>query len=419
MNPEAVHWLFVMLHAVASGQFHGKISPSQQLCCLSSQVCKQWRHVAKYHGTVWARISLRTQKWANSVTVLQAATSAGPALKTLDIRGVEKVGTDGLAEVGKHCANLERLRMANLPFVRDAAVISVAEGCRSLTALDASQCMMLSDVAAMSLAFNCSKLTELDLSSAYELTDRGVSALASNLLRLHLLKLGGCNRITDQALVQIGKLVQLKTLDLSATSISNVGCLTPLVLLEWIAVSDCSNITDESLDKLFKGSSENETRRKCGEKLLELSIAGCSKISSCGLASITDGCPRLEILSLSQLNKLSIGAIDELLSRRRSLQHVDLQGCTSLSRSAVKILSRKHQQVAGLHVDQPWPEILDVFVDHKCCTTAFLVLVAAYFAQFPQFWFVVGPLVVAVLIYSVVGNLMLRSVLVNFNPKTT
>ena len=106
VTPESVHWLFAMLQSIASGDFHSRITPSQQLCCLLSQVCKKWHHVAKYHGTVWARISLRTQKvglhafahlrptmqqWANSVTVLQAATSAGPALKTLDIRGVEKV----------------------------------------------------------------------------------------------------------------------------------------------------------------------------------------------------------------------------------------------------------------------------------------------------------------------------------------
>jgi len=68
-------------------------------------------------------------------------------------------------------------------------------------------------------------------------------------------------------------------------------------------------------------------------------------------------------------------------------------------------------------VDQPWPEWLDVFVDYKWCTVIFLVSVAAYFAQFPQFWFIVGPLLVAFLIYGVLGKLILGSSLVNLIPE--
>jgi len=218
-----------------------------------------------------------------------------------------------------------------------------------------------------------------------------------------MLNLAGCSKITDAILPEIAKLAQLRTLNLSDLhKIGSVGQLQPLQNLEWLALARCKQITDDQVGQMLQGAGKGT----CGIQLLELSLQGCHLVTDKAICCIKKSCPHLEVLSIASLPAVKLSSIEMLLSSIETLQQVEISGCTGLARPAVKALAAKYPEVQGLVVEHFWPEWVDPIIEHKYVTMAVLLCLVAYLAQFPQFWFVMGPLTFAVFIYTILGKMV-------------
>jgi len=70
----------------------------------------------------------------------------------------------------------------------------------------------------------------------------------------------------------------------------------------------------------------------------------------------------------------------------------------------VKRLAQRYRKLRGLESDLPWHEALDPIVENWQYAAALAACLAALAAPFVQFWFIVGPLAVAVAFYVIVGK---------------
>ena len=79
--PRPVHFLVVLLRHISSKKHRG-LSAAQKVSCRLNRVCKEWRQMIEHHPECWSRISLATERFVSSMTLLWAARAAGPALRT-------------------------------------------------------------------------------------------------------------------------------------------------------------------------------------------------------------------------------------------------------------------------------------------------------------------------------------------------
>lgn len=117
----------------------------------------------------------------------------------------------------------------------------------NLKKLNLTSCINLTD---FSEIFQLSSLTLLNLSHWVGLSDDALSQI-SNLTNLEILDLSNCN-ILDIGLVEIFKLVKLKSLNFSALfNIENFTGISNLIELEVLNVSFC-NLNDDFYQEILK-----------------------------------------------------------------------------------------------------------------------------------------------------------------------
>eukprot|EP01156_Anaeramoeba_ignava_P007589 Anaeramoba_ignava/a352776_18.p1 GENE.a352776_18~~a352776_18.p1 ORF type:complete len:249 (-),score=66.68 a352776_18:23-718(-) len=171
-----------------------------------------------------------------------------------------------------------------------------------------------------------SNLHVLNVSGCSKITDKLLVEIPSNFPRLEVARFSMCMKITDYGVSQLVRCSSLKILDIS-----------------W-----CMLVTDSSIKKIGK---------KFGEKLIGLSLSGCS-ISDSSLLVLGINCWNIEHLELHSCFGVTDSGIHVLFSNNNSLESLCISGCKltnkSFSREGIpKLTHLKRMEMSKLHHISP------------------------------------------------------------------
>jgi hypothetical protein len=208
-----------------------------------------------------------------------AFTAVGPSLKGVNLGGT-KIDAQAALILADKCPQLERVNLHGIK-LDDKAVDRLTKNCKQITTLHLSSAnpyggsSLLTDSAIFAIG-RLNELRCLNLQGSSLISDAGVSQLALSCPKLERLNLGGCYRLTDQAVSRVAsKLLQLSHLTLAQlpaitdASIWDIG--THLALLEELDLHGCGALTKNSVLSLL-ASQQRLTKLKL------LDLGGCSDI---------------------------------------------------------------------------------------------------------------------------------------------
>lgn len=201
---------------------------------------------------------------------------------------------------------LRSMKISGCPHVNGACMNILARlAASTMEELQADQCPLFSSEPLLwmtgSIGFNAPKLsriTTLDLALC-PLEDKGLAAVATCCFKLRFLNINECGLISDASLVP---LVAVNP-ELRLVSLRNVNKITNKVLLALGA-----NCPD----------------------LVSLNLFRCENISNKGLDALK-GCPRLQCLNLSGLNKLDEKPLVTITNNCRGLSMLNVTGISAIT----------------------------------------------------------------------------------------
>eukprot|EP00899_Mesostigma_viride_P008396 jgi/Mesvir1/17558/Mv08803-RA.1 len=205
-----------------------------------------------------------------------------------------RVNDRSIGLVARCCPRLEHLGVTGCKRVTDSSIVSIASACPRLRRLDATASVRLTDESAFALAENCPGLQRLRLRYT-RVSDAGIKAVARSCEELRHLDVGGCNSVTDDG----------------------VGCIAGCCQrLQHLSVHACRSVTDASICQVAKNCSRLQSLdvsrtaitavgisaiASCCHELLRLDMRLSGQAGGRSLATLADGCPRLEFLDVSVL----------------------------------------------------------------------------------------------------------------------
>ncbi|XP_013359366.1 PREDICTED: leucine-rich repeat-containing protein 29 isoform X8 [Chinchilla lanigera] len=275
-----------------------------------------------------------------------------------------------------------------------------------LQELSLHSCRDLSTEAVATLCRQQPRLTSLDLSGCSELTDGALLAVSRGLQHLQCLNLGKLQRLTDAGCTALGRLRELRSLDMAecclvsgqglAQALGSVhGAPSPLTTLrlaycsslklhpeleqqasepflepqgpsllmlqalQELDLTACSKLTDASLAKVLQFP-----------QLRQLSLSLLPALTDIGLEAVARGCPSLEHLSLSHCSRLSDEGWAQAAGSWPRLQHLNLSSCSQLTEQTLDIIRQVCKQL----------RVLDVAM----CPGINVVAIRRFQAQLPQ-----------------------------------
>jgi len=257
---------------------------AENLRSLNLEFCKEVTdaHLAGVGGLEY--LNLNALHKLTDDGVVTVAKACGPRLLALELYWHHARGSPCLVEVAKACPNLTLLNLSGCQAVEDSACRAIARHCPALANLDLTRCPLLSDA---SLTFLCPRLKgslkSLNLYANSQFTDEGYLAIAQ-LGHLEFLDLCGAGKISSEAIAAIA--------------------------------------------------------RGCGRSLVSLNLTWCVHCDDAALHHVASHCPKLELLSVFGLVKITDACVVELATARadpgcaHTLTTLDVHGCCNISRQA-------------------------------------------------------------------------------------
>jgi len=195
-----------------------------------------------------------------------------------------------------------------------------------LTLLDLRGSQRLTDQGLMQL-HDLQSLEVVKLDGCHSLVGRGLLAFAAS-HRLHTLSLANCRRLSDEAIINISHLSSIEALSLDGCRCltdRSLAAISNLYELQKLDLSQCDLLTDEGLEHLYDL-----------QFLVELSLGWCRLVTDRGLDILTRQPGRSTSLRIFRLARCPItdeGVVH--LGRLSALEELDLNGCSSISSSAL------------------------------------------------------------------------------------
>eukprot|EP01018_Ginkgo_biloba_P000376 Gb_39799 [translate_table: standard] len=297
------------------------------LACLKNG-CKSLQRldISKCHGVSCAGIislasgstALHQLTLAYSISITNALLSSFQnfgSLQTIRFDGC-LISSTGLECVGKSCGSLRELSLHKCSGVTDGGVSALVACCRELNKLDLSFCRDLTDVAISAIAASCRYLSCLKMESCYLVTERSLSKIGD-----------GCPF--------------LKELDLTNSSLNNAGLRSISRCSELITLKlgFCQSISDEGIAHIGVGCSNLE----------ELDFYRSVGVGDAGLAAIANGCSRLKIINLSYCVRVTDDALKSL-SQLQKLPNLEIRGCSRISSAGLSAIALGCKRIVELDV---------------------------------------------------------------------
>ena len=162
--------------------------------------------------------------------------------------------------------------------------------------------------------------------------DRHIDIL-SNFVSLEKLSLRRCIQLTDEGINPIEKLTNLKELHLSCSwNLKKLDFLTSLVnSIEQIELRGCDMLTSDTFTCLQQTTPEKFI------KLTKLDLRDCIKVDDTGIEAIVNIMPNLTLLDVAGTKVTVIGA--QAIATLHNLEVLILWGCSGIDDSSLSILS--------------------------------------------------------------------------------
>ncbi|XP_037672401.1 leucine-rich repeat-containing protein 29 [Choloepus didactylus] len=266
------------------------------------------------------------------------------------LHALDLSGTSLLPEVLQALGQVAglQLREVSLHNCRDLSTEAVATFCRQqpgLTSLDLSGCAELADGALLAVSRGLRHLQHLRLGKLQRLTDAGCVALG-RLKELRSLDMAECCLVNGRELVQAlgsgrGAPCPLASLSLAyCSSLKPQGpSLLTLQALQELDLTARSKLTDASLTKVLQFP-----------QLRQLSLSLLPALTDVGLVAVARGCPSLERLALSHCSLLSDAGWARVAGSWRRLQHLNLSSCSQLTEQTLDAIGQMCKQLCLLDV---------------------------------------------------------------------
>ncbi|XP_024960118.1 uncharacterized protein LOC112500770 [Cynara cardunculus var. scolymus] len=162
-----------------------------------------------------------------------------------------------------------------------------------------------------------SALTNISLKGACRLSDAGLSALVASAPALRSINLGCCSLLTSDGIIdladKLGPILKELYIDecfgIDATRI--LPALLKLEHLEVLSISRFEMVNDSFIRQFVAVR---------GEKMKELVLADCTKLTDKSLKAIAESCPGLCAIDLTNLSKLTDISIEHLANGCQTIQ---------------------------------------------------------------------------------------------------
>ena len=248
-------------------------------------------------------------------------------LKKLDLSECE-LGRSGFRYLYKVGEPLEALVMS--PLLATFKIVSsdfvlLLQSCPRLVHLELINHQFEMDSVLVEIARGCTQFTTL-LLDGLSMTDQSLSSVAQSCNQLRTLKFRYGDGVTDASLTQIARNCNLDSLTLdfwnrfNRLSVSDHGIKTLL--------QACGNLKSLSLCSclILTGACFPET--VYFPLLHSLNLADCIQLNDFAIRRITESCPNLLSLCLSNINNLTATSLDAIGLSCLQLEDLNLQQCT-------------------------------------------------------------------------------------------
>jgi Leucine-rich repeat (LRR) protein len=287
------------------------------------------------------------------------------SLKSLNLSGTV-IDDASLQSILTQCKGLVELNIADTviteaPFAyldADLRKRNPTEASK-IEVLNVSGCPSFGDKALLYVIRTCPNLKSLDVSKCSNISTKSVFRLTT-CLSLESLNLTGTNAISKF----VDTAGQTASLDDTILAIADacknfrslVACTSPYITnnmvkylatfcshLEVLDVSSCANLTDEALSHLGMGC----------KSLKKLGVRRCPKISDKGLEIVARKARYLEVLDVSENNRLSGEFLRALkTSNPKVLKELNLTNCGNISASNIVDLVEEAMNLETLNLDK-------------------------------------------------------------------
>ncbi|KAJ6798604.1 uncharacterized protein M6B38_275040 [Iris pallida] len=251
-------------------------------------------------------------------SLLSAAPSFPPALRSIDLSRSVGISWKGLDAVVSSCPLIERVDLSHCVGFgdREAAAVANAGGLREVR-LD--KCLHVTDVGLAKVAVGCARLERLGIKWCMEISDIGIELL-------------------------VKKCPELKLLDVSYLKLTNrsLQAISSLEKLEDLCMTGCPCIDDEGLRFLKNGSSS----------LRSIDVSRCDNVTSSGLISVIDGHKYLQTINIGDcFPELAPSFLSKLSSLKMTLNTLKLDGF-QVSASCLQIIGLNCKQLVEISLSK-------------------------------------------------------------------
>eukprot|EP00301_Raphidiophrys_heterophryoidea_P002634 c11228_g1_i1.p1 GENE.c11228_g1_i1~~c11228_g1_i1.p1 ORF type:complete len:596 (+),score=88.74 c11228_g1_i1:117-1790(+) len=271
-------------------------------------------------------------------SIIHLALTLTNRLRFLDVSWCAGVTDKGTTILAYNCPNLRVLRLGMCRRVSDRGVIPIAKNCILLEEISLAGCRHVGDKSLTLLARECHRLHTLDLVWCGGLTNHGLCHLARrwSSRRLENIGLSGCRGVGDSALASIGNFCPaLLSLELDGCeSVSDIGVSSlakSCSLIRHLNLSRCVQLTDAATKAIAQSCVH----------ISVLKLSGCAKITDVGVSALGSRCPALRELHLTGCALVSVIGLQPFCSsKREKLDELDIRGCSKISNDDIRVVAK-------------------------------------------------------------------------------
>ncbi|KFP84653.1 F-box/LRR-repeat protein 13, partial [Apaloderma vittatum] len=281
-----------------------------------------------------------------SVVFLHSPHLSNTTFKALAGCKLVKVSTEGNKQItdlsfelmSKCCPYIRHIHMARCPEVTDAGLQMISP-LKHILVLNLADCISISDEGVTTFVQGSSgaKLRELNLSNSFRVTDASVTEIAQRCHELTYLNLHHCENVTDAGIEALGNMSSLISIDLSGTSISDMGlrALAYHGKIKDLSISECKNVSDIGIQEFCKGT-----------KYLEhCHVSYCPQLTDDAVKIMAFHCQGLTSVSIAGCPNMTDTCIKYLAAACHYLHFLDVSGCVHLTDKALKYLWKGCKQL--------------------------------------------------------------------------
>ncbi|KAM6287700.1 F-box and leucine-rich repeat protein 13 [Spheniscus humboldti] len=259
-------------------------------------------------------------------------------LVKVSIEGNNQITDLSFKLMSKCCPYIRHIHMADCQKITDAGLKMISP-LKHILVLNVADCIRLSDGGVRPFVQGSSgaKLRELNLTNCIHVTDASVTEIAQRCHELTYLNLRHCENVTDAGIEALGNMSSLISIDISGTSISDMGlrALGCHGKIKELSISECKKISDTGIQEFCKGT-----------KYLEYChVSYCPQLTDEAVKAMAFHCHRLTSVNIAGCPKMTDTCIQYLAAACHYLHFLDVSGCIHLTDKALKYLWKGCKQL--------------------------------------------------------------------------